>query len=193
MVAHYCLQAKRAAAVRDPKTRCVLVAGVGNVLRGDDGFGVRVAEVLAHHPRLPADVKVIETGIGGISLVQELMEPFAMLILLDAFDRGEAPGTVFVLEPELPDLSGLSPHERRDWFADTHYATPLRALTLAAAVAALPPVVRIVGCQPARTDRFEVGLDPAVEAALPEAVRHTLELIAKASVPAAVAGRPGSA
>jgi hydrogenase maturation protease len=156
----------------------VLVAGVGNVLRGDDGFGVRAAQALAADPRLPEGVKVIETGIGGMSLVQELMDPYDALILLDACDRGGTPGRVFVLEPELPDLDGLSPGERRDWFADTHYATPLRALSLAAATAQLPPLLRIVGCQPADADRFDLGLDPAVEAALPEAIERVLALVA---------------
>jgi hydrogenase maturation protease len=157
--------------------RRVLVCGVGNVLRGDDGFGVRAAEALMADPRLPPHVRVIETGIGGMSLVQELMGGADALILLDAFDRGGAPGDVFVLEPELPDLSALSPHERRDWFADTHYATPLRALALAAAVAGLPPAVRIVGCQPLRTDEFAIGLSPPVEAAIPIAIERALALI----------------
>jgi hydrogenase maturation protease len=124
-------------------------------------------------------VKVIETGIGGMSLVQELIDPCEMLILLDAFKRNKAPGTISVLEPELPDLAHLSPHERRDWFADTHYATPLRALALVAAVARLPAVVRIVGCQPAATDRFEIGLDPLVERVIPEAIERVLALIAE--------------
>jgi hydrogenase maturation protease len=156
----------------------ILVCGVGNVLRGDDGFGVRAAQALAADPRLPAHVRVIETGIGGMSLVQELMAGPDALVLIDAVDRGGAPGQIFVLEPELPDLSHLSPHERRDWFADTHYATPLRALALAAAVAGLPPVVRIVGCQPARTDEFGVGLSPPVAAAVPLAIERALALIA---------------
>ena len=156
----------------------VLVAGVGNVLRGDDGFGVRAAQMLAGDPRLPPDVRVIETGIGGMSLVQELMAPFDGLILLDAFDRGGAPGEIFVLEPTLPDLDALTPGERRDYFADTHYATPGRALALAAATATLPPVLRIVGCQPASTDRFELGLDPRVQAALPQAIAQVLALVA---------------
>lgn len=166
----------------------VLVAGVGNVLRGDDGFGVRAALALARDPRLPAHVKVIETGIGGISLVQELMDRYRMLVLLDAVDRGMAAGTVFLLEPDLPDLSGMSPHERRDWFADTHYATPLRALCLAAAVATLPDVIRIVGCQPAAVDRFEIGLDPAVEAAIPAAIARTLDLIAEVDAASSPSG-----
>jgi hydrogenase maturation protease len=155
----------------------ILVCGVGNVLRGDDGFGVRVAQALAGDPRLPAHVRVIETGIGGMSLVQELMAGPDALVLIDAVERGGAPGQIFVLEPELPDLSHLSPHERRDWFADTHYATPLRALALAAAVAGLPPVVRIVGCQPSRTDEFGVGLSPPVEAAIPTAIERVLAMV----------------
>ena len=156
----------------------ILVAGVGNVLRGDDGFGVRLAQALAADPRLPPAVKVIETGIGGMSLVQELMDPYDALILLDACDRGGEPGQVFVLEPTLPDLDSLPPSVRRDYFADTHYATPMRALALAAATARLPRLLRIVGCQPACTERFELGLDPVVEGAIPEAIERVLALVA---------------
>ncbi len=163
----------------------ILVAGVGNVLRGDDGFGVRAAQALARDPRLPASVRVIETGIGGMSLVHELMTPRDALILLDACDRGAAPGTVFVLEPELPDLSHLSAHALRDYFADTHYATPLRALGLAAAVAKLPPVLRIVGCQPSCTDAFGTGLTPPVAAAIPEALDRVVALAAALTAGAA--------
>ena len=85
----------------------VLVAGVGNILRGDDGFGVAVVERLLTRGSLPSGVDVIETGIGGMSIVQQLMEGFRALIVVDAVDRGEKPGTVFVLEPEVPDASEL--------------------------------------------------------------------------------------
>jgi hydrogenase maturation protease len=156
----------------------ILVAGVGNLLRGDDGFGVRAAQALARDPRRPAHVEVLETGIGGMSLVQQLMDGFDALILLDAVDRGAASGQVFVLEPQLPDLSGLSAHERRDYFSDTHYATPVRALCLAASLGHLPKVVRIVGCQPARTDEFEIGLAPGVEGAITRAIDEVLTIVA---------------
>ena len=110
--------------------RRILVAGVGNVLDGDDGFGVELAWRLARR-ELPAGVKVIETGIGGMSLVQELMQGYDAVLLLDAHQAGGAPGTLRLLEPTLPDLSALDAHQLRDYFADTHYATPLRALALA--------------------------------------------------------------
>ena len=123
----------------------LLVAGVGNLLKGDDGFGVRAAEALKADRRLPSDVTVLETGIGGMHLVQELMQGYDAVLLFDAFERGGKPGQLFVLEPQLPDLGNLSAGEQRDFFAETHYAVPLRALTLAREIGALPPIIRIIG------------------------------------------------
>ena len=125
----------------------VLIAGVGNVLQGDDGFGVELAWRLAKRA-LPPGVKVIETGIGGMSLVQELMQGYDAILVLDAHQQGGAAGTLRLLEPTLPDLSALDPHQLRDYFADTHYATPLRALALAARLGHLPNVVAVLGCEP---------------------------------------------
>lgn len=152
----------------------ILVAGVGNVLRGDDGFGVELAWRLAKR-ELPACVKVIETGIGGMSLVQELMQGYAAVLLLDAHQSGSAPGTLRLLEPSLPDLSHLDPHQLRDYFADTHYATPLRALALTARLGHLPRHVAIIGCEPAANEVMQTGLSPAVEAALDTAETMAIE------------------
>ena len=82
----------------------VLVAGIGNVLHGDDGFGVAVAQRLAQRPDLPPNVKVVETGIGGISLVQELFDGYDVLLMVDAVDRRGAPGQIFLLETQVQDL-----------------------------------------------------------------------------------------
>src|SRR5947209_5424609 len=111
--------------------RYVLVAGVGNVLRGDDGYGIAVAQRLAQRTNLPPTVKVVEVGIGGISLVQELMDGYDVLLILDAVDRGGAPGTIYLLEPEVPDLSHWPFEQRHDFLADMHMTTPARALILA--------------------------------------------------------------
>ena len=155
----------------------ILVAGVGNVLKGDDGFGVRAAQALEADPRLPVGTTVLETGIGGMHLVQELMQGYDAVILLDAFDRGGAAGQLFLLKPELPDLVSLSDTERRDYFAETHYAVPLRALTLAREVGALPKIVRIIGCQPLDTDTFGTPMSDAVAAAIGPAVGMALQVI----------------
>ncbi|KNG92202.1 hypothetical protein ATO11_18635 [Pseudaestuariivita atlantica] len=155
----------------------VLVAGVGNELKGDDAFGVRAAQMLAQDPRKPRDCEVQQTGIGGIHLVQELMRGYSALILFDAFDRGGKPGDLWLLEPELPQAGDMSDRERRDFFADVHYATPVRALTLAQSVGALPPLVRIIGCQPFDPDSFDTAMHPSVEAALPRAVDMVIKVL----------------
>ncbi len=77
----------------------ILVAGMGNVLRGDDGFGIRVVEELTKNFNLSEGVDVYEAGIGGIALVQELMNGYDALIDVDAVGKGAAAGTLFVLEP----------------------------------------------------------------------------------------------
>lgn len=156
----------------------VLIAGVGNVLHGDDGFGVVAAHCLAKRADLPATTKVIETGIGGMPLVQELMYGYGLLIILDAYKKGGTPGQLYLLEPVLPDLSELSPSAKRDYFADTHYATPMRALALLEHVSSLPKTVRIIGCEPEDVEELRIGLSPAVQAAVETAVDMAVRLAA---------------
>jgi hydrogenase maturation protease len=147
------------------RARRILVAGVGNVLRGDDGFGPAVTELLVD---LPAGADVIETGIGGIALLQEIMAGCDGLILIDAVDRGAAPGTVFVLEPEV----GEGVHQ-----PDVHLANPDRVLSMAKTMGFLPDRVRIIGCQPEDVDELCQGLSPVVQRALPYAVRKVEETV----------------
>ena len=155
----------------------ILVAGVGNVLHGDDGFGIEVANQLMKRTDLPESVKVIETGIGGMSLVQELMYGYDALAILDAYKNDRAPGDVYLLEPVLPDLSGMDAHERRDYFADTHYATPFRALSFLEQIGNLPGTIRIIGCEPEEVDALRIGLSPPVAKAIPGAVSLVLDWI----------------
>lgn len=155
----------------------ILVAGVGNVLHGDDGFGVEVAKQLIERTDLPESVKVIETGIGGMNLVQELMYGYDALAILDAYKNSRAPGEVYLLEPVLPDLSEMDAHERRDYFADTHYATPFRALSFLEHIGDLPGTIRIIGCEPEEVDALRIGLSEPVAKAIPGAVSLVLDWI----------------
>jgi hydrogenase maturation protease len=139
-------------------SRRLLVAGVGNVLRGDDGFGPAVVGRLGE---LPAGVDVVETGIGGVALLAELMAGCDGLVLVDAVDQGAPPGTVFALEPDVRP-GGHVP--------DVHLVNPQRVLSMARSMGCLPERVLIVGCQPAATDELGAGLSPAVERAVPAAV-----------------------
>src|SRR5712692_5244629 len=146
--------------------RHVLVAGVGNVLRGDDGFGVAVVQRLAQRPDLPPAVKVVEVGIGGISLVQELFDGYDVLLIVDAVDRDGTPGTIYLLEPQVPDLAQWPYEQRQDFLANMHMTTPSRALILARALGVLPPSVYLLGCQPTTCNDLIIGLSETVERAV---------------------------
>ncbi len=149
----------------------VLVACMGNVLRRDDGFGVAVAQRLRECIPWPDQVQVVEVGIGGIHLVQELMKGYDVLAIVDAVDRQSPPGTVHVLEAQVPDLSQWPREQREDFLADMHYATPTKAMILAKALQVLPPKVFIVGCQPADVEGLGIGLSSPVKQAIEPTVR----------------------
>jgi hydrogenase maturation protease len=143
----------------------ILVAGVGNVLRGDDAFGVEVARRLAREV-LPPNVRVVETGIAGVALVHELQDGWDALIVADAVSRDRPPGTVMLIEAEVADVNDFSWSQRHDFLADMHLATPERALMLARALGVLPPVVLMVGCQPLDAEQLGQGMSPPVKAAV---------------------------
>ena len=152
----------------------ILIAGVGNVLRGDDGFGVEVLRRLQRLPDL-SGVEFFESGIAGISLVQRLMDGYDALVIVDALDRCAEPGRVFVLEPDQESLSTLgAPHES----TDLHQADPEAVLRMAHALKVLPKRVWIVGCQAIGCDDLGARLSDPVARAVPVASRRVQEIIA---------------
>jgi len=162
----------------------VLVAGVGNTLRVDDGFGVVVARRL-QAMTMPPGVNVLETGTSGMTLVQELMEGYDALIVLDIVDRGRPPGTIMLIEPDLPDATLMSHDERHSLTGNTHLANPSSVMMMAKAVGALPPHVLLVACQPFDAVGLGMELSPvvtaAVEVAIAEVERHLGLLFAGAT------------
>jgi hydrogenase maturation protease len=160
-----------AAAERAPLR--ILVAGVGNKLRADDAFGVEVAQRLMAMD-LPAGVKVVETGIGGIALVQELQEGYDALIVVDAVDRGRPAGHVMLIAVEVPHVDDMEWGERYDFLADVHLATPERALIMSKALGVLPDKTLMVGCQPVDAETPGIPMSPEVTAACDVAVREIL-------------------
>jgi hydrogenase maturation protease len=144
-----------------------LVAGFGNVLRGDDGFGVEVVRRLGEDDR-PPGVDVIEIGTAGIRLAQELLTAYDRLIVVDAMTRGGAPGTVYVVSVDDVEAPGE---------VDLHLAVPSRALAVAKALGTLPGQVFIVGCEPADVDELTMELTPAVQAGVETALAHVRRLV----------------
>jgi len=156
----------------------LLIAGVGNVLHGDDGFGIRVAQrLMLRMHELPPGTKVMETGIGGMSLIQELMYGYNALALVDAYAKGGRPGQLYMLEPVLPDTANMNMHTLRDYFSDTHYATPFRALSFLDNIGRLPATVRVFGCEPGDLDGLRLELSPPVAAAVEPAVAMVLDWV----------------
>ena len=149
-----------------PSKPRVLVAGIGNIFLGDDGFGVAVAERLAGR-ELPEGVAAADYGIRGMDLAYALQEPYEAVVFVDVAPRGEAPGTLSVVEPDLEDDEVV---------VDTHGMDPRRVLGLARALGRVPPRVLVVACEPqtivhGEHDEDLVGaLSPPVLAAVDEAV-----------------------
>jgi hydrogenase maturation protease len=154
----------------------ILVAGMGNILRGDDGFGIRVVEELTKNHRIPEAVDIYEAGIGGIGLVQELMNGYDALVVVDAVEKGAEAGTLFVLEP-LGHLAEITNENLHKSMVDMHYADPSKVLLMAKALNVCPAKVFLVGCQPEYVDEAVEGLRPPVERAVPQAVKEILSLI----------------
>lgn len=154
-----------------------IVACFGNVLRADDGVGPAVAQALLAEP-LPDDVRVLEVGIGGIHLVQELLRGVDVLLVVDAVDLGRPAGSVVVQRPEVLDVSTLSVDRRRDELADMHLATPARALMVAQGLGVLPPVTLVVGVQTTDTEEPRHGLSDPTRRAVPVVVEQVRRLLA---------------
>jgi hydrogenase maturation protease len=147
----------------------VLVAGIGNVFRTDDGFGPEVARRLSALT-WPDGVRVVDYGIRGLHLAYDLLDHWDVLFLIDALpDRGDV-GSVAL-------LAIGDEHVGRDAQVDAHGMDPATVLaSLAALGGRLPARTLLVGCSVAETGEG-MGLTPVVEAAVDEAVRTVQALI----------------
>jgi hydrogenase maturation protease len=152
------------------REKTVLVLGLGNPLRGDDGIGPRVIEAL-NHRRLPEGMTALDAGTGGLDLLQ-ILEGWERAIIIDAADVGREPG----------QFARFTPDEARfvktDDASSFHNAGLAEVLTLAEAVGQSLPELVIFGVQPAKIGWGE-GLSEAVEAVLPNLVNAVLEEINK--------------
>lgn len=149
---------------------------MGNILRGDDGFGVAVAEAL-EDVDMPPEVDVEEVGISGTSMAQELLDGYDAFVLVDAIEQGAAPGTMHVERAEVPDLAQYSKREIGGFVADMHQTDPAKVLILGEALGVLPEPTILVGCEPEETDELEDNLSEPVAEAVPRAVEHIEQIV----------------
>jgi hydrogenase maturation protease len=155
-------------------TAKILIAGVGNIFLGDDGFGVEVALALSRQ-QLPENVSVKDFGIRGFDLAYALLDPWDAVIIVDALPRGQAAGTLYVVEPNLAAASA-------ETAINPHGMDPVRVLNLAASQGTITAKVLVLGCEPQDFgDELEgrMGLSAPVQAAVEEAAKMVLELAAR--------------
>jgi hydrogenase maturation protease len=155
----------------------ILVAGIGNIFLGDDGFGVAVAQQLSGR-NLPTAVRVVDFGIRGMDLAYAMQDGYETIILIDAFPHGQRPGTVSVVEP---DLNGLAASVAQETFLEPHAMNPVNVLRMATAMHGKFNRILLVGCEPATLggDEGKMGLSASVEAAVREAVKVVEHLVEK--------------
>jgi hydrogenase maturation protease len=149
----------------------VLVAGVGNIFLGDDGFGVEVARRLAAEPP-PYGVRIADYGIRAVHLAYELMEGYDALILVDTVRRDRSPGTVYVIDPQ----SDGSPVTSAPPPMDPHALTPETVLTVFRALGGRLRHMVVVGCEPADITE-SMGLSAPVAAAVDGAAWLVREMV----------------
>jgi hydrogenase maturation protease len=162
-----------------PDSPGVLVMGLGNLVHSDDGVGVHAIHRLQTDPRVPPEVSLIDGGTQGLSLIPHI-SGFARLLVIDAVDVGEAPGTIIRIEGKA--LEGLpgKPSVHQLGFADLMITLKL--------LDDEPEEVVVLGVQPLSTE-WSAELTPPVQAALerlPDLVIAQLEIWGRKSVTAEV-------
>jgi hydrogenase maturation protease len=158
--------------------RRILVAGIGNVFLGDDGFGVALADRLARRERAPG-IDVVDFGIRGMDLAYAMQDGYEAVLLLDATPRGEPPGTLYVIEPEV---------EEDEPVVETHGMDPVKVLALVRALGGTPPRTLVVGCEPQTRmseddEQVVAELSEPVRLALDEAARLVESLLSELTDP----------
>jgi hydrogenase maturation protease len=152
----------------------VLIAGIGNIFLGDDGFGVEVVKRLAGRG-LPEGVEVKDFGIRGMDLAYALQDDYALVIFVDATPRGGEPGTVYLIEPEIEEDGEVA--------LDAHGMDPVKVIKLSRALGAKPARTLVVGCEPQVVvsgedyDDMLMELSEPVHAAVEEAAKLVESLV----------------
>jgi hydrogenase maturation protease len=155
----------------------ILVAGIGNIFLGDDGFGSEVARRLAGR-RQSADVRVVDFGIRGFDLAYALLDGYEVTIFVDATPRGGEPGTLYTIEP---DLRELATPNAQPAMVDAHGMDPMKVLAMVKAMGGEFKRILLVGCEPATLgpEEGQMGLSQPVAAAVEEAVHLVESLVAE--------------
>ena len=153
----------------------VLIAGIGNIFLQDDGFGVEVARQLAVE-LLPQWIRVADFGIRGVHLAYEIIDgDYDAVILVDAAPRGEEPGTVYFIEPDLETVD-----RREPIFLDAHGMDPQVVFQTIKTLGGMRGRLYVVGCEPLETEEG-IGLSAPVARGVEDAIKLLHDIIDRLS------------
>ncbi|NND99863.1 MAG: hydrogenase maturation protease [Pirellulaceae bacterium] len=154
----------------------ILVAGLGNLFRGDDAFGSEVARRLPLE-QLPSDVIVKDFGTRGYDFAYALGDGYEWVVIVDAVSRGADPGTLFVMEPQADDLEKLCYDEFSE---QSHDMNPMAAIKLTQAMGRPMPRLILVGCEPLELGDDQdglLGLSDPVAKAIDPAIQRVVSVL----------------
>jgi hydrogenase maturation protease len=156
-----------------------LVAGIGNIFLGDDGFGPEVIR-RAGHRLAGTGARLEDYGIRGVHLAYDLLDEWDALVLVDAVPRRGSPGTLHVFEADHESMATTP-------VVDAHSMDPAAVFASLAALGGTPPYTVVVGCEVENVDEG-IGLSPAVDAAVDEAIGAVTDVLSTLSSRAATGG-----
>lgn len=155
----------------------ILALGIGNILWGDEGFGVRAVEEFHRRYALPAGVDIVDGGTQGLYLVN-MLEGVTHLLVFDAIDYGLEPGTLkLVFDDEVPKFTGAKK-------MSLHQTGFQEVLSAAELMGYCPPNLALVGCQPLDLEHWGGPLTAPVRASIEPALAAAAGILAGWGAPA---------
>lgn len=153
----------------------ILVAGIGNIFLGDDGFGCEVVKRLQQRS-WPDNVRIVDFGIRGFDLAYALLEGYDATIFVDATQRGQKPGTVYTIEPDIAEVASATGQAAQ---VETHDMNPMKVLSMVAAMGGRFETVLLVGCEPETfgPEEGQLGLSATVAGVVDKAADVVESLI----------------
>ncbi|MGI8918513.1 MAG: hydrogenase maturation protease, partial [Pyrinomonadaceae bacterium] len=122
----------------------ILVAGIGNIFLGDDAFGCEVIKRLQMRS-WPEHVRVVDFGIRGFDLAYALLDGHDVTIFVDATQRGQEPGTIYTIEPDIDDVANVAEQTAQ---VETHDMNPMKVLSMVKSMGGRFEKILLVGCEP---------------------------------------------
>jgi hydrogenase maturation protease len=155
----------------------ILVAGIGNIFLGDDAFGCEVVKRLSERA-WPDNVRVVDFGIRGFDLAYALLDGYDVTIFVDATPRGQEPGMLYTIEPEVDEIESI---DGQGAMVETHGMNPMKVLSMVKSMGGQLKRILLVGCEPATfgPEEGQMGLSAPVEAAVGQAVTVVESLVEK--------------